>query len=112
MSTNTVTYSSELMQNYQQAEVMAPDGAFQALQTATGLSLLFSQSSAGVMYLVQEQPGSTAGWVRNDLSSAQIAKDFPGQTGMAVTRFAVSQDLVDGSISLAMVVSDATNERL
>jgi hypothetical protein len=112
MSTNTVTYSSELMQNYQQAEVMAPDGAFQALQTATGLSLLFSQSSAGVMYLVQEQPGSTAGWVRNDLSSAQIAKDFPGQTGMAVTRFAVSQDLVDGSISLAMVVSDATNDHL
>ncbi|HLO01529.1 MAG TPA: hypothetical protein VK191_00240, partial [Symbiobacteriaceae bacterium] len=112
MSTNTVTYSSELMQNYSQAEVMAPDGSFQALQTTTGLSLLFSQSSAGVLYVVQEQAGSASGWVRSDLSSAQIAKDFPGQSGIVVKRFAVSQDLVDGSISLAMIVSDSQNDHV
>jgi hypothetical protein len=111
-NTNIVTYSSELMQTYQQAEIMAPDGQFEALQTTTGLSLLFSQSSAGVLNLVQEQPGTAAGWVRNDLSSAQIAKDFPGQTGIVVKTFAVSQDLADGSISLAMVVSDAKNDHL
>ena len=42
MSGHQITFSSELMQNYLQAEIMRPEKGFQALQTGAGNALLFS----------------------------------------------------------------------
>ncbi len=108
---NKITYSSELMKNYQQSEVMSPDEKFQALQTKTSLSLLFSLGSDGVFYVTEEGSQSTAtGWQRLDLSSQQIKKDF-GEKATCKT-FAAAQSVSDGSLGLAMVVNDGTNDHL
>ncbi len=61
MGTTTISYSSELMQNYLQAEILAPDAKFQALQTGDGASLLFSIGTDGALYLTQESPGTRSG---------------------------------------------------
>lgn len=110
MGTTTISYSSELMQNYLQAEILAPDAKFQALQTGDGASLLFSIGTDGALYLTQESPGTRSGWIRTDISSAQIAKDFPGQSGVMCDDFASAQAL--DTIHLAMVMADSQNDHL
>lgn len=112
MTTNTLTYSSELMRNYKQAQILAPDADFQALQTANGLSLLFSISSDGALYLTQELPEQSTGWQRQDFSAAQVAKDFAGKTGIRVTHFAGAQAPSSGNIDLAMVVRSGAQDQL
>lgn len=112
MPASTLTYSSELMQNFQQSEIMSPEGQFQALQSATGQGLLFAQSTAGVLNLAQEQPGTASGWILNDMSSAQIAKDFPGQSVVVVKTFVTTQNAADATIRLAMVVNDTEQDHL
>jgi len=113
MTTNTITFSSELMTNYMQAEIMAPQAKFEALQTSTGLSLLFSVGTDNVFYVTQETHGvSSTGWTKTDLSSAQIAKDFSGKTGITCVTFAVAQNVADGTIGAAMVVNDTQNDHL
>ena len=71
MSTNTITFSSELMKNYKQAEIMSPEAKFQALQTDDGCSLLFSVGADGVFYATEEKVAHTTGWEKTDLSSAR-----------------------------------------
>lgn len=113
MTTNTITFSSELMTNYMQAEIMSPQAQFEALQTSTGLSLLFSVGTDNVFYVTQETHGvSSSGWTKTDLSSAQIAKDFSGKTGITCLTFAVAQNAADGTIGAAMVVNDTQNDHL
>ncbi len=106
-----LSYSSELIQNYQQATVMEADEKFEALQTSNGLSILFSMGSDDVLYATFEQSGQKAAWSRVDLSSAQIKADFPGQEGQikvetfASTQKKTTQDAITtATIGLAMVV--------
>jgi hypothetical protein len=111
--TTTISYSSELMQNFKQADIMAPDRQFEALQTASGCTLLFSIGTDGVFYLTQETPGHVTGWTRNDLSSALIAKDFPGAAPpIACKTFDAAQNTGTGSIGLAMVVGNDAGDHL
>jgi hypothetical protein len=112
MDKNKITYSSELMQNYKQAEIMSPEGKFQALQTDKGLSLLFSLSTDGAFYVTQETAGHATGWKRTDLSSAQIKNDFPGAAGVAAKTFSVSQDAASGRLGMALVVSAPQQDHL
>ena len=111
MST-TITVSTELMKNYKQALVMSPETQFQAFQTAAGNSLLFSIGSDGVLYVTAETSAHSTGWAQTDLSSAQIAASFPGQTGMSCKTFAAAQSAADGTIGLVLVVTDGTNDQL
>src|SRR5580658_2018387 len=103
---NSISYSSELMQNFVQGQVMDPQDNFEALLTSTGLSLLFYQSSAGVFNVAQEAvASSTTGWTTQDLSTSLIQSQFPGLSGVVVKTFeAVSEP--GGSITLAMVVNN------
>ncbi|BDT90370.1 hypothetical protein IFM12275_03460 [Nocardia sputorum] len=113
MGNYSVSYSTELMRNYLQSEVLAPEAKFEALQTQAGASLLFSISTQGVLYVTKEVPGDRSGWKRSDLSSALIAHDFGGN-GVACKDFAVAQSAFPPatSIHLAMVVSDGTSDHL
>jgi hypothetical protein len=114
MSAYQVTVSAELMKNYLQADILDPQDSFTALQTDSGASLLFSIGTDGVLYLTRELSAVTAGWTRDDLSSAQVQRDFPA--GAVCKGFAAAQQAVKAGepaqIQLAMVLNDGTNDHL
>ena len=83
-----ITFSSELMQNYKQAEIVAPDTQFEALQTNEGHSLLFSIGTNNVFYLTKELVDHATGWQKTDLSST-LSQYHNGLPVVAKT-FAVS----------------------
>lgn len=114
MSNYSITFSTELMQNYLQAEILAPDAKFQALQTQNGTSLLFSIGTDNALYVTKEVPAARSGWERSDLSSAQIRRDFPGQSGGTCKDFASAQSTFasQATIDLAMVLADPRNDHL
>ncbi|MDI1257396.1 MAG: hypothetical protein PSV16_14980 [Flavobacterium sp.] len=112
MSTQKINISSELMQNFKQAEIMSPENKFEALQTDKGLSLLFSIGTDGVLYLTSELDRHETGWEKKDLSTACTLQDFPAQTGVYCKTFEVSQSASDATISLAMVLSDGNGDHL
>ena len=106
MSNYTITADYELMQNYLQADSLDPEDAFCALQSSAGSSLLFSIGTDKTFYVTKESPGDAYGWVRADLSSAQIKKDYP--TGATASTFAAAQCAYGGgtaAIHLAMVLN-------
>lgn len=108
-----VEYSVEMMKNYLQAELISPQNKFEALQASDGHSLLFCVDSEGAFNLIQEQSGmSAAGWSQTDLSSAQIRKDFPGESGVVCRTFEAGQSAQDGSLGLAMVLGTNDGDRL
>jgi hypothetical protein len=115
MSGYTITTSSELMENYIQADLLLPQDKFIALQTDAGTSLLFSIGTGGVLNLTIEEPGQTHGWRQVDLGAARIQSDFGG--GGTVKSFGAAQ-AVAGSrgspaqIHLAMIINDGTSDHL
>src|SRR6185437_10712922 len=110
----TVTTSSELMENYIQADFLLPQEKFIALQTAAGASLLFSIGTGGVFNLTIEDVGRTHGWRQVDLGAAQIKADFGGNA--TVKTFGAAQAAAQAGsaaeIHLAMVVHDGTSDHL
>ena len=110
MSSKLITYSSELMSNFKQAQVASPDAKFEALQTDSGNSLLFSVGTDGVFYVTHETPGQAAGWDKTDLSTL-LKRDFGGQAPKTRT-FSVSQNRQSGKIDLALVVTVPDNDYL
>ncbi|MCJ1438140.1 hypothetical protein MMC27_007527 [Xylographa pallens] len=110
----SLTYSSELMQNYIQGVIVSPQEKFEALQTSDGHALLFAISTSGVFNVVAESSGtSRTGWADTDLSTVIVQEKFPGAT---VRTFDVGQSALDGTIDLAMAPGwvaypfDAPNE--
>lgn len=112
MTTENISISSELMKNYKQTALMAPEKKFEALQTHKGNSLLFSIGTDSVFYVTTESPGHATGWEKFDLSSSQLKKSFPQQNGLSCKTFEVAQSAVDGTIGMAMVMSDGTYDHL
>lgn len=112
MADRTVTYSTELIRNYLGGEIVAPPSKFKALQTTAGLSLLFSTSSAQVFEVIAEKPGTRHGWVRIDLSSEVVSRDFGDRPGAGCPTFAVAQPPGAEVVNLAMVVNDGTSDHL
>ncbi|KAF7561512.1 hypothetical protein G7046_g2635 [Stylonectria norvegica] len=109
----SLTYSTELMENYVQGEIVSPTSKFEALQTSDGHSLLFGIDSSGVFHVIKEQSGLTkTGWKVDDLSSALIKTKFPNAANATVTSFDVGQSAVDGTIGLAMSVSSGGTEEV
>jgi hypothetical protein len=99
---NTISYSSELMQNYLQASIMDPQDRFEALQDGNGNAMLFSTGTNGVFYLTQETPGTASGWTQTDLSTAALTGNLTGGTCKS---FCAAQNPADGTIGLAMIIS-------
>ncbi|MBV8526172.1 MAG: hypothetical protein JOY71_29370, partial [Acetobacteraceae bacterium] len=115
MSAYTVTTSSELMENYIQADFFLPQDKFIALQTNSGASLLFSIGTGGVFNLTIEKPGETHGWRQVDLGAASIKSDFGGKA--TVKTFGAAQAVATQAgtptqIHLAMVINDGTRDHL
>lgn len=110
MASNKITYSSELMQNFLQGEIISPQKKFEALQTDDGYSLLFSIGTDNVFYLTEQQSGQTSGWEEVNLSEQIINAN----SGVSVTikTFAVSQDLSTGKINLALIATIGTTDQL
>lgn len=111
MSTPKINISTELMKNYKQTELMSPEKKFEALQTPDGHSLLFSIGTDDAFYVTQETIGHGTGWEKTDLSKDLIGKSFSGMSGITVKTFDAGQS-AEGTIGLAMVVSDGTNDHL
>jgi hypothetical protein len=114
-TTYNVSTSGELMENYIQSDILLPQDKFLALQTNAGASLLFSIGTGGVFNLTVESPGQTHGWRLNDLSTAQIKREFP--SGATCTDFAAAQAVSiqpggSAQIHLAMVLNDGANDHL
>ncbi|KAI0413451.1 hypothetical protein F5X98DRAFT_390762 [Xylaria grammica] len=109
----SLTYSSEMMENYAPGQLVSPTERFEALQAANGLSLLFSIDTSGALRVIREQSGkANIGWVVGDLSSSLIASQFPGASNVTVDTFDASQSALDGTISLALAVQDSTTDWL
>ncbi|MBD2542341.1 hypothetical protein [Planktothricoides raciborskii] len=98
-----ITFSSELMQNYKQAEIVAPDTQFEALQTNEGHSLLFSIGTNNVFYLTKELVDHATGWQKTDLSST-LSQYHNGLPVVAKT-FAVSQSINNDNVDIALAIT-------
>jgi hypothetical protein len=112
--TYTVTYSADLVRNFRQDDIVAPESKFQALEGNDGASLLFSVGTDDVMYATPELPGSRSGWGRSDISTAILTRDFAGVAGARVRDFATAQRAAGtgAAIHLAMVITDGRNDHL
>jgi len=106
MTTPKVEVSVELMKNYKQTLLMSPEKQFEALQTRSGNSLLFSVGSDGAFYATEESIKHDTGWEKHNISAGQIAQSFPGQSNVVCKMFDAGQSMVDGTVGLAMVLND------
>ncbi|KAF4498962.1 hypothetical protein FAGAP_4871 [Fusarium agapanthi] len=109
----SLTFTTEIMQNYVPGEIANPSGKFEALQTQDGHSILFSLSSANVFQAIVEQSGaSSTGWRIVDLSSSALSSAFASDKSAVAKTFDANQSAVDGTISLAMVVTSGGTDHL
>lgn len=107
MKTN-ITYSSELMQHFKHAEIVAPDTKFEALQTNQGHSLFFSIGTDDAFYVTREVIGSKAGYIKSDQSTA-ISRFHEGEKIITKT-FSVSQHVKTGTIVIVLAVRVQDND--
>lgn len=98
MTSPSITYSTELMDNYRQASTMAPEQEFLALQKPDGQALLFSIGQNGSFNVTAEVAGLPHGWAA-PLSLNQ-------QPNTRCSHFGAAQR-TDGSVRLAMVLKPA-----
>ncbi len=112
MPTPKISVSSELMKNYKQTSIMSPEKKFEALQNNAGCSLLFSIGTDNVLYLTQEAVEHNTGWIKNDISSALISKNFAGKANVICKTFEAAQSAVDGTIGIATAINDGSNDNL
>ncbi|KXH50687.1 hypothetical protein CSIM01_01536 [Colletotrichum simmondsii] len=102
-SAYSITHTTDLIQNYIQGLIVAPTAKFEALQTEDGHSMLFALSTDNVFNVIMEQSGTTkTGWVRMPLSSGFTS----------VRTFDVGQSVTDGTIGMALVVSEGNSDKL
>lgn len=98
-----ITSSTELMDNYKQAELVSPQKEFYAVQTNDVMALLFSIGTDGVFYLIEQQTEHLTGWEQIDLSSS-LSSNHGGEKVTAKT-FCVAQNVETQKIDLSLVVT-------
>src|SRR5947199_6901565 len=98
-----ISFESELMKNRKHATVMAPDRAFDVLQTQDGDALFFSIGTDGVFYLTREVSQTATGWNRIDLSTSLAAAH--GGAAVTAKSFAVAQNAGTRAVDMALVVT-------
>jgi len=101
--------ASGLTQQAWQGDILEADQQFEAVHGDAGGAMLFFIGTGDALCLARETTGQTHGWSRTDLSSAQIRRDFPW--GASCRRFSAVQGAA-GSIDLAMVLSDGSDDHL
>ena len=105
-----ITFDSELMENQKHADVMAPDVAFEVLQSQDGDSLFFSIGTDHALYVTRELTATPTGWDKIDLSSALASQH--GGAAVAAKAFRVAQNPQTLSIDLALVLTVAGQDFL
>lgn len=105
-----ISFDSELMKNRKHAVVMAPDRAFEVLQTPGGQALFFSLGTDGVFYLTREVSQTATGWNRIDLSTSLSAAH--GGAAVTAKSFAVAQNATTRAVDMALVVTVAGQDFL
>ncbi|MDQ3929465.1 MAG: hypothetical protein M3328_10000, partial [Chloroflexota bacterium] len=98
-----IAFESELMENQKHAVVMAPDLAFEVLQSKEGDALFFSIGTDHVFYLTREVTQTRTGWNKLDLSSALSSQH--GGAAVAAKTFSVAQNAQTQAIDLALVLT-------
>src|SRR5215472_14735198 len=98
-----IVFESELMENQKHAVVMAPDLAFEVLQSQDGDSLFFSIGTDNILYLTREVDQTSTGWIKIDLSSA-LSSQHNGAAVVAKT-FSVAQNAQTLGVDLALVLT-------
>lgn len=98
-----ISFESELMKNRKHATVMAPDRAFDVLQTQDGDALFFSVGTDGGFYLTREVSQTATGWNRIDLSTPLWAAH--GGAAVTAKSFAVAQNAGTRAVDMALVVT-------
>ncbi len=99
---NKITHSSELMKNQLAATVLPARSQFEALQTGNGNALFFSISDNGRFYMSVERNDAQIGW--NGINLCDGLPNFSDGKSKA-KKFAVSQNMEDGTITIALAVS-------
>jgi hypothetical protein len=98
-----ISFESELMENRKHAVVMAPDRAFDVLQSQDADALFFSIGTDSTFYLTREVTQSATGWNKLDLSSALSSQH--GGAAVAAKAFSVAQNAQTLAIDLALVLT-------
>ncbi|HEY2265584.1 MAG TPA: hypothetical protein VGI96_23365 [Streptosporangiaceae bacterium] len=98
-----LSFESELMKNRKHATVMAPDRAFDVLQTSGGDALFFSAGTDGAFYLTREVSQTATGWNRIDLSTPLATAH--GGAAVTAKSFAVTQNAGTRAVDMALVVT-------
>ncbi|KAF9785582.1 hypothetical protein IL306_005718 [Fusarium sp. DS 682] len=94
----SLTFTTDMIQNYVPGEIVKPSGKFEALQTQDGYSILFSLSPANILQAIVEQSGANStGWQTVDLSSNTLSSNFANDKSAVVKTFDVNQSAVDGT---------------
>lgn len=105
-----ITYSTELMRNYRQANIISPQKKFAAVQTNNGEALLFSIGTDGAFYLIEQSSGTNStGWKEINLTAKLSSMSI--KNGIAKD-FAVSQNSATGMIDLALVMTVNSKDTL
>ena len=100
-------FNVQLTDHYLQADYLASDHQFAALQTQDGLAMLFHLDVEGRLYATVETVATQIGWRRYSLWGGENT----GTQGKCLD-FAVGQDTQSGAISLAVVVAGTDGDRL
>ncbi len=103
MNTYNISHSTELMENYLQATVMAPDKKFQAVQGDDGAALLFSIDSGQRFNVTCELKGERAAWRPVALVDDATLAKYPGAR---CHDFEVAQR-TGGGIHMALVMRES-----
>jgi hypothetical protein len=85
-----ITAETEPMKNQKHANTLAPDIAFEVLQTSDRDALFFSIGTDHVFYVTRKVRVSQTGWTMIDLSSA-LSASYSGAV-VAAKSFSVSQN--------------------
>lgn len=106
----SLIHSSQMMQNYAHGQLLDPTERFEALQTTDGRSLLFAIDTSGVFRVIEEKSGkANIGWVVTDLSSSLVSQVG---SNAKVDTFDVGQSSLDGTIGLAVAITNGTTDSL
>ncbi|KAH7374742.1 hypothetical protein B0T11DRAFT_269097 [Plectosphaerella cucumerina] len=106
-----ISAETELMTNYKHAVVMAPDRAFEVLQTPNGDALFFSIGTNGIFYVSREVRESSSGWNRVDLSTP-LSKLHHNGAPVKAKHFDLSQNAATLAFDLALVLTVNGNDYL
>jgi hypothetical protein len=98
-----IAFESELMENQKHAVVMAPDLAFEVLQSQDGDALFFSIGTDNIFYLTREVTQTSTGWNKIDLSSTLSSQH--GGAAVEARTFSVAQNAQTLGIDLALVLT-------